>query len=145
MKNKGFVISFDAVVAILLLTALLITATAYLATAEFKSASSISLKQTAMDSLAVLEKSDKLEKAIETDKSSEIRAFLNRLPYNICADLTVYSENDLDNHLFLVLRPGCKKNFEESTTVWRSIAVESNGNPEFYLAELKTWYRVSQE
>jgi len=143
--KKGFVISFDAVIALLLLTSLIVAATSYLSTVEFKAGNSLSLKEITMDSLTVLEKSGKLEKAISTDKSSEVRAFLNKLPYNVCADLRVYSGNDLSNHEFLVLRPGCKQNFKESATIERSVVVESGGNVSIYLAELRAWYRVNEQ
>ena len=54
-----------------------------------------------------------------------------------------FSESDLNNHSFLVLRPGCKKNFEEVAIAKRSIPVRSGGIASFYLAELRAWHRVS--
>jgi len=143
MRN-GFVISFDALAALLIFLVLLATATAYLAKAEFKAGSSLSLKETAMDCLAVLEESGKLEKAVSSDRSNELRGFLNTLPYSICADLRVYSQNDLNTPALLVLRPGCRQNFRESATIQRSIVVESAPNPLFYIAELRAWYRVAE-
>ena len=139
---KGFIISFDSLVAVLLLFAMIIAATGYLANVEFEAASSISLKETAMDSLTALDKSGKLGKAASASEADELRAFLNRLPYSICADLRLYRESDLENPMLLVLRPDCKKNFKELATVKRSIVVESGGNAGFYLAELRAWYRV---
>ena len=142
MTKKGFVISFDALLALLLLMTLLIITTNNLGNISAEANNSILLKEVAMDSITVLDKSGRIEKAIEGNSVSGLRAFLNRLPYSLCADLRIYSESDLSNPVLSVLRPDCKKNFLDSATVKRSAVFENGGNAESYLAELRAWYRV---
>jgi len=143
IKEKGFVLSFDALVALLVFFALLLAASSYLGQVEFEAGSSLSLKRAAMDSITVLEKSGEVEKAINSDKVSGLRSFLNKLPYAICADLRIFPESDLTNPTYAVLRSGCKKNYLEVATAKRAVLVESSGNAAFYLAEIRAWYRVS--
>jgi len=142
--KKGFVISFDAMVAMLVLFIMFTVATSYLGKVVFEAESSSILKEVAMDTITVLEKGNTLENSIKKDKVTDIRSFLNKLPYSICADLRVYAETDLANPALTALRPGCKLNFEEVAIMKRSIVVENNGNADLYLAEIRTWYRVSE-
>jgi len=142
--KKGFVISFDALIAILVLLTMVVVATSYFGKARFEAGSSLALKGAAMDAITVLEKSGKLEEALADNKSSPVRPFLNRLAYNLCVELRAYPETDLNNHSLLVLRPGCKRNFGDLATAKRSIFVEEGSNPGFYLAELDAWYRVNE-
>lgn len=141
--KQGFVISLDALIALLVLLSLMVAASSYLAGIKHEAGSSLTLKEVAMDSITVLEKGGTLEKAISTDKVNEIRAFLNRMPANICGEINVYAETDLNNQIFTVLRPGCLKNFKELATIERSVVVENNGSADLYLAKINAWYKVS--
>ena len=143
-RCRGFVISFDALIAMLLLITMFVTATAYFGKASFESNTRVLLKEVAMDSITALEKSGKLERALAENETSEIRAFINQMPYAICTDLRIYNSTDLNNVELVVLRPDCKKNFEDSATVKRSVLVESGDSIELYLAELRAWYRVNE-
>ena len=143
-QRKGFLISFDALIALMVLFALFIAATAYFAQAEFQANNSVLLKEIAADSLTVLDKSGKLGSAIKSDKGAELRAFMNRLPHSICTDLRIYPESDLNNASFIVLREGCKKEFEDMATVKRSVLVRNGTNAGFYIAELRAWQRVTE-
>jgi hypothetical protein len=140
--KKGFVISIDALIALVLLLSMLAAATAYYGGIKFEAGSSLALKQVASDSITVLEKSGKLEEAVNTDSVSDIRAFLNRLPGNICGEVSIYSKSGLENPLLLSLRPGCSKNFLDMASVKRSFLARSGGSATAYLGEMKAWYRV---
>ena len=102
-REDGFVISIDALIALVLLLSMFAAATAYYGGIRFEAGSSLALKQVASDSITVLEKSGKLEEAVLDDKVSEIRAFLNKLPKNICAEVNIYSQSDLGSPLLLSL------------------------------------------
>ena len=141
-KRNGFVISIDALLAMLLLLSLFAAATAYYGGIRFEAGSSLALKQVASDSITVLEKSGKLEQAVQDGKVNGIRAFLNKLPNNVCGEVSIYSQSDLGNPELLSLRQGCKKNFLDLATVRRSFLVRSENSAAAYLGEMKAWYRV---
>ena len=142
--EKGFVISFDAMIALLLMLVMLITITAYLGNVKFEANSSVALREIAMDSLTVLDKSGKLENAVSTGRVNELRAFINKMHHSICTDLRIYSESDLNNAAMTVLRENCKKSFDDLATVKRSIVAQNGSDADFYLAELRAWYRVRE-
>ena len=119
MNSNGFLISFDALIALLVLFAMLITATLYFSGSQYSEQNNLILKSTAMDSLAVMEKTGILESAVAKDNSSELRGFLNRLPNSVCSDLRIFSNSDYNNAVISVLREGCEK-AENSITIKRS-------------------------
>jgi len=141
--TRGFVISFDALIAASMVFMMLMAATAYLASAKFESREKIALRQFGNDALAVLEKSGELEYAVQNDRVSGIRQFLNKLPHIYCAELKVYPTEDLNNPDFLVLRPGCNKNFLDYTSAKRVFIVD-NDDANICLAEMNMWYRVRE-
>ncbi len=138
---KGFVFSLDALIAMLLLITMFITATIYFNQVEFKENINIVLKQIAMDSITVLEKNGKIENAIKQNQVNELRSFLNKLPKSICGEIKIYKTSDLTNPELIVLKENCEQNFLESALIKRSIIVKNEKEIELYLSEIKTWYK----
>ena len=143
-QKKGFIISLDALVALLVFAVMLGSSAFYFGQVRFEAGGSVLLKEVASDALTVLDKTNVLQNAVEEGTGSEIRSFLGRLPYNQCAEVLVYSNADLGNASLSVLRQGCEKTFGELATVKRSFFVESNGNLGFYIAVLKMWTRETK-
>ncbi len=140
-NKKGFVISLDAFVALLVLIIFIGTSVFFLGEIEYRARNSNLLKETAGDAITVLDKTGALETSVEDKSTIEIRSFLNSLPYNLCAEVFVYSETDLKNPVFVVLRTDCAKTFDDLAVIKRSFFTESDGNLNFYLAEMKMWVR----
>ncbi|MBI2598472.1 MAG: hypothetical protein HYW50_04720, partial [Candidatus Diapherotrites archaeon] len=142
--KKGFVMSVDAIISLLIFFALFSATTFYLGQVKFEAKNSVLLKESAMDAITVLEKNGKLEEAVKTNKATQIRSFLNKLPNSLCAQIQIFGENDPANPLMTVLRPDCKKNFKETATFNRSFAVLNGATADNYVARITAWTRVSQ-
>ena len=141
MKEKGFIISFEALIALLVFAVLIGASVFYLGQVAPEARNSQLLKETAEDALTVLDKTTVLQNAINSGSSSGISSFLARLPYNRCAEVLIYSDTDLNTVALSTLRQGCEKTFSELATVKRDFFTESNGNLDFYIAELNMWVR----
>jgi len=142
--KKGFVISLDALIALLIFAVLIGTSAFYLEQAQAEARNSTLLKEAASDVLTVLDKTLVLETAIEDGSTTGIMSFLGKLPYNMCGEVLIYKNSDLSSIEVSVLRQGCSKTFDEVATVKRDFFVESNGSLEFYIAELKAWVRETK-
>ena len=140
-NEKGFIISFEAIIALLVFAVLISTSLFYLGQVEPEARNSLLLKETATDAITVLDKTTILQNTINNGSSSEINSFLARLPYNMCAEVLIYSNTDLNTVIVSTLRQGCEKTFDELATVKRDFFTESNGNLEFYIAEINMWVR----
>ncbi len=140
-KEKGFIISFEAIIALLVFAVLIGTSVFYLEQSVPEARNSLLLKETASDTLTVLDKTTILQDAIDNRSSLGINSFFARLPYNKCAEVIIYNESDLNTAILSVLRQDCEKTFDELATVKRGFFIESNGNLDFYIAELNMWVR----
>jgi len=140
MKTKGFIISLDALLALLLTLVMIGTSVYYLSGTNYDSYNSNYLKEISMDSLTVLEKSGTLEETVKEDSSDELRILLNKLPYQICGELLLFESTDLDNAVIVVSRSDCEKSYLNFASTKRSFVV-NDGSVGYYLAEMNTWYR----
>src|SRR3989344_5018747 len=142
MNESGFVISMDSLLALSVLITMLTFSAFYINSVEFSARNNSLLKENTMDALVVMEKQGMLADAVANDKVSDIRTFMNQLPSYFCVDLAVYNENDLNNQVLSVLRPGCEKNFDYSATLNRSFVVGRN-DANFYIARATAWFKVN--
>ncbi|MFH1390954.1 MAG: hypothetical protein ABIH20_01445 [Candidatus Diapherotrites archaeon] len=141
--KKGIVISFDALLALLVFISILILTNSYLAGAQFEEKNNLILKESAMDITTVLEKNGEFEWAVQNNKINSIRSYINKLPNSLCAEVKIFNNNDYDNPELSVLRPSCNKNFNNSATFNRSFVERSSGNTNFYVGRVTTWVKVS--
>ncbi len=142
MNCKGFIISFDGMLALAVTLVLFISAAFYLAQVKSEAVSIISLREFSTDLATVLEKSEIFERAVNTGSVSEIRPLVNKMPESICLEVKIYSSDDLDAADTIVLREGCTAVYVEKTTAKRSFFAGGN-NPSLYLGEVSAWYKVS--
>jgi hypothetical protein len=134
MEMKGFVITLDSIVALLLMLILLLTITSTFSTVSTKSLSDVHLRQISFDTLTILEKSSMLNNAIKSNSSAEISSFLSReTPNNVCMLLKIFRGQEAN---FIIAKGGCKQK-SEFQLARRSFVV---GN-DFYFAEISTWNR----
>ncbi len=138
--KKGIVISLDAMMALFIMLTMLSLATFYLGQVSYEENSNSSLRESAMDTLNVLEKNGNLEYAVQNDKVNVLRQYINKLPNSLCFDLTIYSATDSENALYAVVKGTCKKGSEDSATINRSFLVKDiSGNADFYIARMSVW------
>lgn len=140
MSSKGFAISIDSILAIFVFFSIILTSVFYLSQIQSTAPSSNYLKEFSMDALTVLEKSGKLENAILNNRSNELRTFLNKMPFQICMEIKLYSASESMPKIVL-LRSGCERDYTEMTSIRRSFLVQQNYDLNYYYAELNSWYR----
>ena len=140
MKSRGFAISLDAILAMFVLFSIILASVFYLSQIEQNASRSNYLKEFSMDAATVLEKSGKFERAILNNRTNELRTFLNKMPYSICSEIKLYSENESTAKIVL-LRPGCRQDYSELASITRSFIVEKNYDLNYYYAEFNSWYR----
>ncbi len=137
MNKKGFVISIDAMLALSVTLVLFIAAAFYLARVESSATPSLFLKEFSMDAGTVLEKTRILENAVEKNSSVELSSFLNKLPQNVCLEVSIFNEDDLESAELTVLKNGCNANYAEKTSIKRGFLAGSP--PQFYVARISAW------
>ncbi len=133
---KGFVISVDAVIALIIVFAMLAAITVNFSSQKI-SFSSLKTEIAGEDVLAVLEKSGMLEQAAESNSNNEIAKYLGRTAESQCFELNIIDEGNTST----VTKKGCKKT-NEMSSVKRIFFSEAN--EKFYLAELISWNKAEK-
>lgn len=141
---RGVILSLDALIAVGLFLSMAVLSGSFINDASFTENNSLLLKQSALDSATVLEKSGILESAVVNNDLSGVRGFLNRLPNSLCAETIIFRSSDTNNSLFSVLRDGCTSNDNSAITINRSFITGNHSDLNFYIARTSTWRRPSQ-
>lgn len=141
--RKGIVFSIDALIAFTLMFTIILITASYMNGISFEARNSLVLKENALDIGTILEKNNEFENAVQTNKVIELRSYINKLPGSICSNIEIFEENDLDNAIMSVLRPGCQQNFSESATINRSFIVQNDTDANFYIGRTTVWRRVN--
>lgn len=140
MREKGFAISLDAVIALGLAFIFFAAVSYYFSFPESSSFRSLKLKEASFDLGAVLEKSGQLESAVKDNKTIELRRILNKTPNNLCFQLKVFSPAS-SNPVLSVRKSGCPAKYSELTSIKRSFVVLENNDANFYWGEVNAWNR----
>ncbi len=131
MKN-GFVLSLDAVLALLVALLMLGIIFSYLNIRASALASNY-LAQVSMDALALMEKNGALNEAV-AGNSSKANDVLRALPPSVCMNLKI---TDSSGKLKLMLKkPRCAGYEKELVSARRSFVDGNN----FYIAQGEAWY-----
>lgn len=138
---KGFIISFDAVIALIISFAMLVAISGNFAESQFSSLNETKLALISEDVLTVLEKNGKLDEAIKQNKNNEISKYLNKTSKNLCFELNMYDYDNNSSALNTVTKTQCKK-----TPALNEISTKRSFfyNEKFYWAELKAWFKVTE-
>ncbi len=137
---KGFIISIDAVIALIISFALLVAISGNFAESKFSSLNETKLALISEDVLTVLEKSGKFEEAVKENKNKEISKYLNKTTKNLCFELNIYDYDNNSSALNTTSKKGCKKNALTEISTKRSFFY----GEKFYWAELKAWFKVKK-
>ncbi|MFA5141593.1 MAG: hypothetical protein WC471_01325 [Candidatus Woesearchaeota archaeon] len=134
MNRKAFIFTLDALFALLLA----MTFFAYIFTYMGHSANSfnnIDLLNMVDDSLNALEKSSALSNAVKSGSTASILAYINAMPTQICARVSLYSSSE--TLLYSVSGTGCGTLPSDYNTGRRIFVVNNVAN----LAVMEVWYR----
>ncbi len=135
--------TIDAILATALFLALLTTAFLQLSALGSPTFDESQLSTIAFDTLAVLEKNNTLNDAVNEDSTTQLSLLLSTLPSNVCASLSVYNSTGLvDSNLTrigAVSRPGCMNVTTTLVAIHRR-TFHPAGKPT-HVAEVAIWYR----
>lgn len=128
--SKGIIFSLDVLMA-LLLAVIFSTFIFFSINQSYSNYDELFLHKAAIDTLAVLRE----DRSLENFDNSSILTFLNSLPAQYCANLTVYGNNDAI--VYNSLKSGCSN---EGKVVGVSRRVFLVNSTSVYLGEVKVWY-----
>lgn len=97
------------------------------------------LRELALDTATVLEKSGKLQWVIAHNDSSQIRQFLNQLPNAVCADTQFFNSRDLNSVALVIARDGCVSAEKEVVSINRGFVLQRNADANFFVAKVSLW------
>jgi hypothetical protein len=137
IPKKGFVLTMDAAIAVLIAMLMIFGSLFYLQQNSY-SGNEDSLYFSAIDSLAVMEKAGALRSYAVGGSTAQVDSLFENLPYNECAELTVYVEADdgSEQKIGSASRSGC--GFPDRYAMTRRVFA-ADGN--VYLSELEVWRR----
>lgn len=141
MNSKGFVITVDAMAAAFVLFSFLLAINQYYAQIQVRGWNDLELFRFSDSALGVLENSGELEYAVLSNQSTRIRSYLNDFPANVCAELLVYAQSDLNVPLLSVSKEGCSAEYDVRSTALHSTVVHYASDLNFFVAQLNGWYR----
>lgn len=135
MKKKAIIFTLDAILALLIAATLIISSLYYLSKTENIPYTEQGLYKISLDILTVLEKDGTLKTAVEESSATEIQGFLDSLPVQICANITIY--NTAQDNLLSVKKTACdsseEKLFSRRVFIANSFSV--------YYAEMVSWFK----
>ncbi len=137
---KGFVISMDAVIGLIISFSLLIAVNGFFAESTFNSFNGAKLNAVSEDILSVLEKSGKLENAVKENKNNEIAKYLNKTSKNLCFEINIYKYESMEL-ISSATKKACKKKEAELIISTKRSFIEKQ---EIYWAEMKSWHAVKK-
>lgn len=132
---KGFILTIDAIIALLLLVATVAILFSYnLSLKDF--GKDIYLTEVSSDTLTVMEKQGLLNNLIILGNDSAILDTLSLTPVSICNDLVVV-QLQTNTTVSIVTKPNCAN----SSTVYSISRRSFISNKTVYIAQMKSWYR----
>ena len=138
--NKGFIVSVDALLAIVILFALLSLSFDSLKQDGGEARLQHMLGVLSYQSGKSLEVSGLLSDAVIADDTSGIRTYLDGLPFHLCGSVGVREDVDTNQFLFLVTKTGCSSSWGESVSSMRGFIVPSPPDANLHVAIVSVWF-----
>jgi len=139
VNSKGAVISLDALLALGIAFVIILGISFYSVNTQTDDYSSVRLKQMAIDSLVVLEKTNTLSTSVLVSNYTPIHSFLAKLPSWVCTEITIYEAESTDTILTSITKTGCTKSPDEISVAKRTFVINNSGTPKTHLAVAKVW------
>src|SRR3989338_7390954 len=134
--KNGALFTIDAIIALLAVISVITSAFVMLHNREYRSLGDEAVMS--YDSLSVLEETKALHLMAELNDTSSASLFLDSLPSQICAELTVFTQPNIS--VASVKKSGCTGSDELS--VGRSVFITADKST--YYAEIKIWKNQTQ-
>ena len=140
---KGFVFSFDALLALFILFMMITIAFDGLSHQGAEIAQRQRLRAFAHYASVALEESGELSKAVLSNNTSSIRTFLDSWPTGICGTVSVYPSPDTNNATFIVGKGNCTSSLGTQEVVRTGFIVPSPPDANVYVATIATWVNTA--
>ncbi|MFH0970142.1 MAG: hypothetical protein V1776_01640 [Candidatus Diapherotrites archaeon] len=137
--GKGFVIAVDALLALVILFTLLTISLESSRQNGIDWAQREQLQVLAYHAGESLELSNTLSHAVLSDSTTNVRSFLDGLPYHLCGSVTVYDNPSFSTSVFSVSKSGCATTLGAAETVQRGFIVASPPDANLYVASISMW------
>ncbi|MFH1663274.1 MAG: hypothetical protein ABH986_00395 [archaeon] len=137
---KGFVISVDAVIALVIAFAMLFSIAVHFNESRLNSLNEAKLALVSEDVLTVLEKNSKLQQAVLQGKNNEIAKYLNKTSQNLCFEINLIDFDNNSSALSTATKKGCEKGISVISVKRSFFVIEQE---KFYWAEIKAWHKVN--
>lgn len=137
----GFILTTDALLAVLVSMFLAISSIALLNRAEgVVDYPTLVLDRLSSDALLAMEKTSVLSRAVEQNRTDELHGVMNGFPENFCGELAVYRSNG--SLLLAAYQVGCGcDRAEDMVVARRSFISRADGAMQLNYAELAGCYR----
>jgi hypothetical protein len=134
LNKKSLIFSLDAIIAVVIAGMMLLACFFYLSQTSANIYKEQNTYMVSLDSLTILEKDSTLKTAIEANSTAAIQQFLNSIPNQFCANMTIYTSASAA--LLSAQKTGCTQKNESAVAVRIFIA-----NQEAYYARMESWYK----
>ncbi|MBI5046575.1 hypothetical protein HZC07_02485 [Candidatus Micrarchaeota archaeon] len=131
-QKKGFVITLDGTAALLIIFIALLLV--YTQNFQLNAPRGIYLKQISLDVLDTLEKSGRIQKAVDLN-SSAVREVLEATPESVCMDISINDE--LGTEIATLPKTNCSSSGRELQVVTKAFIKDGNN----YRATAESWYK----
>lgn len=137
-STGGFVVSFDAVLALFVVFAFLVSAFMIFSSVDDNSYNDAFLHAFSLDLLKALEVSGKMHNAVFLKDSARVDEVLERMPNYYCARIDFF-EHGASLPFMSSARIDCRNVPENAFTAESFLRVDANGLQAFYTARIKSW------
>ena len=131
--KRGFVITLDALTALLFLLFAMMIISAYVF--HPVAPRGVYLKQLSMDVAGILDKTDRLDALIEENNSADVREIIQATPESVCMQLKISDRNG--NDITAVNKFDCGSYGKELQVTTRIFVHDGDA----YTAKIESWYR----
>lgn len=138
MGTRGFIITIDSFLGIVLLFMLVIVSFSFLSNIGLSAWNNIDAHNAVNDEAIVLEKSLALENAVKQSSSEALSSALNSTRGAYCFDVTILNPSDY-SPVVHALKSGCASSSDSEIVSNRSFAVRTDSNISFYIAKVGGW------
>ncbi len=135
--KRGFVITYDAVLALLIVMLSLGLVFSFTEQGRGKSVDEVKILQLSEDILLTMEKTGHLEKSMTN--STPVRQLIERTSENYCFEITL-TDADTGVNKYSLKKYGCTSLADEYYVKRRTMVVEEGGGHNFYIAKIVGWY-----
>ena len=138
-RQKGFVITVDALLSLAILFAIFTLGFQSVNYEASETAQRQSMAFFAQYAGETLETSRIFSRAVITNNTTDVRTFLNAWPSSICGSIAAYANPDTNQETWIVSKSGCASVTGEQETIERGIMVPSPPDANLFVAKISVW------